>query len=251
MTITENSKIPIYKQNYNPLLGATIINEIQINEETKAFTSNSLYRIGKDIIAFYNTKTNAIQKIIEGYPFTKISKSWAFIAIRSKKYLIINCGIMSAKQKNGILLIDLDILNKSDNENDYEFIKFFETENEFFYESVCHLHNIDANSEVKNNLNITNSTSNIISNIEYVLIGGLDLEKREGVVKLFRIKIEEKIILEFLNDIILYDKDSQKSFLGSVDFVEQEDDGGIKFGFYNTIYTCEKPQLDAYIKDEK
>ena len=74
---------------------------------------------------------------------------------------------------------------------------------------------------------------------------------REGVVKLFRIKIEEKIILEFLNDIILYDKDSQKSFLGSVDFVEQEDDGGIKFGFYNTIYTCEKPQLDAYIKDEK
>ena len=84
-----------------------------------------------------------------------------------------------------------------------------------------------------------------------MLIGGLDLEKREEVVKLFRIKIEEKIILEFLNDIILYDKDSQKSFLGSVDFVVKEDDGGIKFGFYNTIYACEKPQLDAYIKDEK
>ena len=251
LTIAENSKIPIYKQNNNPLFGAKIINEIQINEETKAFTSNSLYKDGKDIIAFYNTKTNAIQKIIEGYSFTKISKSWDFIDIRSKKYLIIICGIIIAKQKNGILLIDLDILNKTDNENDDEFIKFFETENEFFYESVCHLHNIDANSEVKNNLNITNSTSNIISNIEYVLIGGLDLEKREGVVKLFRIKIEEKIILEFLNDIILYDKDSQKSFLGSVDFVEQEDDGGIKFGFYNTIYTCEKPQLDAYIKDEK
>ena len=251
LTIAENSKIPIYKQNNNPLFGTKIINEIQINEETKAFTSNSLYKDGKDIIAFYNTKTNAIQKIIEGYSFTKISKSWDFIDIRSKKYLIIICGIISAKQKNGILLIDLDILNKSDNENDDEFIKFFEAENEFFYESVCHLHNIEANSEIKNNLNITNSTSNIISNIEYALIGGLDLEKREGVVKLFRIKIEEKIILEFLNDIILYDKDSQKSFLGSVDFVEQEDDGGIKFGFYNTIYTCEKPQLDAYIKDEK
>ena len=85
------------------------------------------------------------------------------------------------------------------------------------------------------------------------------MEKREEVVKLFRIKIEEKIILEFLDDIILYDKDSQKSFLGSVDFVEQEDDGEIKFGFIDTIstidtnytiYVCEKPQLEYYIKDE-
>ena len=258
----EDSTISIDKQKYIPLIGATIINEIQINEEIIAFTSNSLYSHGKDIIVFYNTKTNAIQKIIEGYPFSKNSKSWDFIDIRSKRYLIIICGIISANQKNGILLIDLDILNNIDNENDEEFTKFFETEIGFFYESVSHLHNPEAKNEDKNNLNITNSNSNIISNEEYILVGGLDQEKSEGVVKLFRIKIEDKISLQFLDDIIIcdkYDKDCQKIFSGSVSFIKQEDDGEIKFRFIETfdtidniytIYECEKPQLEYYIKDE-
>ena len=257
----EDSTISIDKQKYIPLIGATIINEIQINEEIIAFTSNSLYSHGKDIIVFYNTKTNAIQKIIEGYPFSKNSKSWDFIDIRSKKYLIIICGIISANQKNGILLIDLDILNNIDNENDEEFTKFFETEIGFFYESVSHLHNPEAKNEDKNNLNITNSNSNIIYNEEYILVGGLDQEKSEGVVKLFRIKIEDKISLQFLDDIIIcdkYDKDCQKIFSGSVSFIKQEDDGEIKFRFIETfdtidniytIYVCEKPQLEYYIKD--
>ena len=223
------------------------INKFKINEKTTAFLSNSLYSKGEDIIIFYDTKENKVQKKIEGYPFNNNINSIDIFDNKRRSYLIITCGIISANQKYGILLIDLEIL---DNDNDdKEYIQFFETGKEFFAQSVCHI--IDSNSEERKKLNIyTEINSYIASNEEYVIVGGFDESKCCGIVKLSRISFEEKCCLEILDEIILYDNDYPKLFEDSVHYIKQEDNGEIKFGFNHTMYVCKRPNLDAYIKEE-
>ena len=236
----------INKSNYPNLPDINYINQKKISEKIMAFVSNSIYPNGKDIITFYNIMTNEVEKNIEGYSFKKELRSLDIIDIKRKKYLICTIGIISSKQKNGVILIDLEILENNIKKKDEEYIKFFKTD--FFVESVCHIINTNSNSERINNSNITNSNSILVCPIQFILLGGLDEEKREGTVKLFKLMIEDNLKLEFLQDIIM--SNPQYQFSGSVYYIKQEDNGEVQLGFKNIKYICKKPNLDYYLNNE-
>ena len=236
----------INKSNYPNLPDINYINQKKISEKIMAFVSNSIYPNGKDIITFYNIMTNEVEKNIEGYSFKKELRSLDIIDIKRKKYLICTIGIISSKQKNGVILIDLEILENNIKKKDEEYIKFFKTD--FFVESVCHIINTNSNSERINNSNITNSNSILVYPIQFILLGGLDEEKREGTVKLFKLMIEDNLKLEFLQDIIM--SNPQYQFSGSVYYINQEDNGEVQLGFKNIKYICKKPNLDYYLNNE-
>ena len=114
--------------------------------------------------------------------------------------------------------------------------------------SIFKTNNFDANcfcqinkEENKNNLS------------KYLFVGGLDAEKREGAVKLYRLDFSENNVnLEYLQD-IENDNISFEKFQGTINCIIQlkENDDDILISCMDgNLYLFSKPNIDFYLNEE-
>ena len=180
------------------ILNESVYGAIKINNNIIAFTSNGIMSNGIDKISFYNINRKSITKKIKGYSFN-ISKNNLAIIPREEnesnnKILLCACKKYSKEQKNGILLIKIQIYSNeiviSNN--------FYDTEN---FEVYCFCPILIIYTL---NNDILNLKKNEIIDTEYFLVGGFDLNKKKGLIKLYKVvynKNFDKTKIEFIQDI--------------------------------------------------
>ncbi len=112
-------------------------NGIQINKKIFAFISNNIYPTGHDNLMFYNMEKGKNIHTIKEYSFNPSINSLYLINIDEKnsyKYLLLcACKKYEYEQKNGILLVYMNL------KNEYEFYHIFYETNEFEVYCFCHI----------------------------------------------------------------------------------------------------------------
>ena len=217
----------------------------KINEYLYAFTSNSILPNGEDFLIIYNTRSKIIVKSIEKYSFIVSSNGLCLIDTninKNNKILLCACRKYNSGQKNGILLIELQLNN---NNNKYQ---------EFFYDTECFQVNCfcqicDVKNENAMGDDITKKENIKIKKTNFVLVGGYDEDRGEGVIKLYEIK-ENK--LKFLQDIEFEFDENFKGFDNSVSCITQSNiTGNILVTCWDgNVYLLNPPNIDFYLKNK-
>ena len=209
----------IYKKSY--------IGAIHINDNYSALTSNKVLSNGEDKMIIYSFKAKTFIEIKE-YSFILSKNNLSLIPIPDKynetkndKLLLCACKKYLKSQKNGILLLKLNI--SDNNINIYK--TFYNTGN---FEVYCFCNISNFNSSI--NIILGNEKINEKINPEYIFVGGYDNYKKKGLIKLYEIIYNEniqKIKLEYIQDIQIdkiikkeYSKEF-KGYKGPIYFIEQ------------------------------
>ena len=85
----------------------------------------------------------------------------------------------------------------------------------------------------------------------YFFAGGFDKDKRQGLIKLYRITCGKEIDIEFLDD-IYFDDDESKGFEGTINCIIQSpnDEKILVTCWDKKIYSFSKPNIDYYLDEE-
>ena len=197
------------------ICGDNCIRSFQIHQNLIAITSNSILSQGKDVIKFYNPKTESIIKELQGFSFINSPNGITLMNNdENKNILLCACKQYNPGQKNGILLIDVDNIEKEEIK-----YKFYDTNNFEVY-SFCSLN-------LKDNENITIPTI-------YFLVGGYNKETKKGEIKLYKRKNNLEIV--FVTNIKI-ENDEFKGFNGAISCIIQSKDDN------NILMTC----TDGYV----
>ena len=226
---------------------------IKLNENIVALTSNSILPQGKDKLIFYNVKTGKLTEFGENYSFLVSEHNMVLIpryeAKLENKILLCICKKYSEGQKNGILLVNPK-LGKN-----VEIKKPFYDLNNFEISCICPILNIKNKNE---NYDLDKIEENYKQNIEiqdtdFFFVCGYDIEKMEGVIKLFKIIFKEKFEdtkIKFLQNIEIRNTGNFQGFKEQIKCMIQSKITG------NFLVTCAdgniilltKPNLELYIK---
>ena len=219
---------------------------IKINDKIAALTSNSIIINGEDKLLLYNIKSKQIFEVIKGYSFIVSNNGLTVIhreELEEKKILLCSCKKYKNGQKNGILLVNIKLDDCKIIENE-----FYETDN---FEVYCSCQILDFEN---NNINSNkyNNKKLIIEDKEYFfLVGGFDLDKRVGIIKLFKliynIKNITKTKIEFIQDIEF--GDNFENFDRPISCINQsKSTGNISATCYNgKIYLFTQPNLKYFL----
>ena len=156
---------------------------------------------GKDKVIFYNYFKRKVDKYVENYSFTLSQNTLALMPKKSgvnieqdknlNKILICACKKYENGQKNGILLLNLDL---SDGLGEiYE--TFLETQNFEVY-CLCPLFNLVGNE-------ILNCENNELIETNQFLVGGFNSDTNQGMIKLYEVNYNnnhEKPEIKFIKD---------------------------------------------------
>ena len=197
ITPSEDIRIPNINESY--------WTGIKINSELIALTSNKHLTNGEDAIIFYNYYGKRIVKTIENYSFTLSQNNLALMPKegikpskkieKSNKILLCACRKYEADQKNGILLLKLEMNDnfKILSQNFYETGKF----EVYCFCPISLFYNI-------NDISILNKENNQMIETEYFLVGGFYPETKQGLIKLYKViynrEIFEKTEIEYFSD---------------------------------------------------
>ncbi len=234
-----NNTIPTLTKIYNKLY----IGGIKINKNLVALTSNSISSNGEDKLLLYNLETKEINILLEGYSFILSQNNLSLINIpdSSKKdyecneIILCACKKYKKKQNNGILFAILN-LNNITNNNIYN--KFYNTNN-FEVFCFCQIANININ------INKEESPKAEISYTKYILVGGFDSDKKEGLIKLYELNFKKNINdceIKFIQDILIKKKDNLKKIKAPITSITQSGSSG------NILLTC--VDGNAYLFDQ-
>ena len=191
---------------------------IRINNILCAFTSNSVDLNGEDNLIIYSILKNKILYEAKNYSFT-LSPNNLFLISKeidegnknkesNYKLLLSACKKYKKNQKNGILLIKIDVKNEN-------FSKIFYNTGNYEVFCFCHILNIKETGYIfKNEVEIHNTN--------YILVGGFDVEKGKGILKLYKILYDDsnflKTKIEYIQDIDyiqkIQSKNNKESFQG-------------------------------------
>ena len=202
------------------------------NDDFLALSSNKILPNGEDIITFYDIKNKNIIKKCPNYSFAININNLAVIELNeNKKVLLCVCKKYKDDQQNGILLINIDII-----ENEKMNEKFFNTE-EFEVNCFCPLKQIKSGKNYKNN---------------FFLAGGFDVIKNRGIIKLYKILFENEIEIgiEFLQD-FFFENVNNEGFRGTINCIVQHKQNGkiLVCCLDNKIYIYSKPNIDFYLNE--
>ena len=209
---------------------------IKINDNFIALTSNSVLPNGEDILVIYDTNNKIIIKEINN-SFVNGVNGLYFLEIENekKKLLLCACKKYLSYQKNGILIIDIEI---KEIENEKLSYKFFDT-NDFEVNCFCQINKKENKKFIKTN---------------YFFVCGFQNDKRKGMIKLYKIVIEDKnnFNIEFMQDIVIDYTEDFEGFNGTINCIIQSQRNG-KFlvsCLDGKICSFSEPNLDFYLKED-
>jgi len=211
---------------------------IKISDDYLVLTSNSILQNGKDLLCIYDIKK---EKLIPGlyYSFTIGVNGLILMDILQKnnniKQLILcACKKYTESQKNGIAIIDANIGEKN------RLINTFNETKDFEVSCFCPLRIKKDNKMIPTN---------------YFLAGGLEEEKKRGVIKLYVVHYYEengdKIKLEFLQDVEIETNDEFQGFNGNITCMMQSHRNGKIFisSSDGKLDLFSEPNLDYYLEE--
>jgi len=243
-----NKKFDLYKKAYR--------GGIKINIDNVAITSNRILSNGENRLKIYNSPSKMfLEEKIEAknYSFILSENNCAIIKIpKQEKNILLLCACKKyiKDDKNGILLLQLH-LEKDNNNKIFE--KFYDTKN---FEVYCFC----PISEIKNKYVLDKNDEPQINETEYFFVGGFDLDKKEGLIKLYKVIYDdeiEKIEIEYILDIIIEKKNGKedskcfKGFKGPISCIIQSSSlGEILVTCYDgNIYLFTEPNFDFLNQD--
>ena len=234
----------------------TYLGTYKISDNIIALSSNVLLPGGEDCSIFYNTNTKKTTNGMEGYS-PVISTSGLSLIIRES--IIVNAKKNNKKEKNKILLCacksylktqdnGILIINANLGENQKMEVPFYKTDN-FEVNCFCPISIITNKNKDYNNIDDEYKKNIQIEDTDFFFVGGYDLEKREGIIKLYKIIFGEKTIntkIEFLQDI---ETDSIDSPINCI--IQSKISGNILVTSYNgNIYLFTKPNINFYLNEK-
>ena len=218
---------------------------IKITDNIIAITSNRILPNGENKLVFFSSKSRKLLKEfeIEKFSFTLSDINCSIMNIpkhENSKLLLVACKKYFKDDKNGILLVILKF-----NENiEKKYQKFYETKN---FEVYCFC-------PILNIVNKTVFDADQKIETEYFFIGGFDLDKNQGLIKLYKVIYNdeiEKIEIKFIQDIIIEkkkgEKDSEvfKGFKGPINCIIQSPNGKILVTCYDgNVYLFSEPNIE-------
>lgn len=226
------------------ILEESITGGIKINGKTAAFISNNIIHNGENKLIIYDIESMKIVKKIEGYSFVLSSNGLCLMPREeiesNNKILLCACKNYSNEQKNGILLVNLTFGN----------IYFYETYNYEVY-CFCPIFNfINNKNSIEGDMTIKEKIE--IIDTDYFLVGGFDEEKREGIIKLFKISKnnggkDAKII--FVQDIIIDNNNDFKEFPRNISCITQSKiTGNILVSCWDgNVFLFTPPNIDYFL----
>ena len=203
---------------------------IKINENIIALTSNSILPEGEDIIVFYDMNNKKILKSYKNYSFISGVNGLIIMDLEkeNKKVLLCACKKYTKKQTNGILLIDTEIEASKELNTKYLELDSFE---------------INCLCQISINKKNTN----------YFFIGGLDTDKRKGMIKLCKlIYINNKFNIEILEDVLICNDGEFQGFNSSINnIIQSKNNGKILVGCGDgKVYSFSEPNINYYLEED-
>ena len=241
------NKLEKYRIKETPFIGC-----IKINDKYIALTSNSILQNGEDLLYIYDTKIKRCIKNID-YSFVVGVNGLNLMDIleevdendkndnkdqKENTLLLCACKKYNDSQKNGIIIIDTNSIGEK---NKLYYI-IYET-GDFEVSCFCPL-----KIKKDNNMQITN----------YFLAGGLDGERKQGIIKLYKVQYNEKektdkIKIEFLQDIEIETKDKFEGFNSNIEcMIQRQSDGKIFISSSDgNLSLFSEPNLDYYLEESQ
>ena len=232
---------------------------ILIDEKIIAFTSNSIIPKGQNKIVFYNWEKNKIFHEIYGFSFSMSGNGLCTInSINNNfdknnkndknKIVLCACRKYDKGTKNGILLICTDLKHE-------EFYHYFYDTKNFEVFCFCQISIVNNENPIYDDISYKKNIK--IINTKYFLVGGFDENRKEGVIKLYRIDYNSTMIkntkIEFLQNIKIEEKNGFEGFKGAISCIKQSNIIG------NIIITCwdgnvhllKPPNIDYFLSCDK
>ena len=240
--ITSDIFSRITKSRDKILYEKSVTSAIKIDENYMALKFCSFNDINSNKIKFVNTfQLYTLQMEIKGYSFLfsfyGLSVMRSPITPNENKVLLCACKKYYQGQKNGILLINTNNLEKQKN----IYTHFYDTE-DFEVYCFCPILIIIPGEMAKGEYKY--------SDTNYFLVGGFDIEKCEGCIKLFKVIYDEEMYqnkIEFIQDI-----DDFKGFKSPISCIIQEklnvEKKFLVSCFDGNIYLFKGPNIDYYLK---
>jgi len=229
---------------------------IKINNNIIALASNSLLPQGENELIFYNIKSKKVSNKIDGFSFTINSNCLALMPREetkaNNKILLCACKKYKKNEKNGILLVNPQLQNNKRVNNEFYDTGYFEVY------CFCPILLIENKNKNLDNIDEKYRKNIKIEDSEYFLVGGFDIEKREGLIKLYKVIYSKEVFetrIKFIQDINIDITDKQKFeyFDGPINCIFQSKiTGNILVSCYNgKLYLLTSPNIDYYINKDK
>ena len=218
---------------------------IRINDKNVAITSNSVIPDGENKLLFYNTGKKKNSEIND-HSFIASLSGLALMPteeIQSKyKILLCACKRYTNGEKNGILLVNPQLGDNKDVEN-----PFYATDNFEVY-CFCPILLVENKNILKKDIKKTGT--------DYFFVGGFDLDKREGKIKLFKIIYGAKAWetkIESIQDIEFEFNTNFEDFDGPIsNIIQSKETGNILVTCYNgNVYLFTPPNIEYYLEEDK
>jgi len=241
------NKLKNYRIKEMPFIGC-----IKINDNYIALTSNSILPNGEDTLYIYDTNIKRFIKNIyhsfvlgvNGLNLMNIleepdekDKS-DNINQKENTILLCACKKYTDSQKNGIIIIDTNSIGEKK-----KLHYIFHYTDDFEVSCFCPL-----KIKINNKMKITN----------YFLAGGLDEEKKQGMIKLYKVQYNEKekndkINIEFLQDIVIERNEKFTGFNSNIECMMQcQSDGKIYISSSDgNLNLFSEPILDYYLEENQ
>ena len=190
---------------------------------------------GEDIIIFYNMSNKNIISDCQNYSFINGVNGLSIMDLEkeNKKVLLCACKKYTKNQKNGILLI-----NAKTEEYQQLNTNFLDTDS-FEVNCFCQISIKENNETIKTN---------------YFLVGGLDTQKRQGIIKLCKItNNNNKFNIEFVEDIFISYIKGFEGFQQTIScIVQSTKNGKILVGCCDgKVYSFSQPNINMYLEEDK
>jgi hypothetical protein len=245
----------------NKIDDKTYLGSYRISDNIIALSSNSLLPGGDNSTIFYNTNTKKTTNGMEGYSPIISSSGLSLI---ERESLIVNAKKNKKKEKNRILLCacksylkeqnnGILIINANLGENLKIEEPFYDT-GKFEVNCFCPISIITNKNKDYNNIDDEYKKNIQIEDTDFFFVGGFDLEKREGIIKLYKVNFGERTVNNFgekiINTKIEYLQDIETESIDSpINCILQSKISGniLVTSYSGNIYLFTRPNLDYYM----
>ena len=245
----------IVRTNDNDIFKGRARNGVWLDENIIGFwTLVDLFNKTKEtneIIAYNMNNSKALKKVpvSRNYIINLCQNSLALMEVADcddgnfidKKVLLFACKKYVKGQKNGILIVNYNF------DNDKEFLKVDFERTNFEVYCFCQLSKYKFDDKI-----LLDEKTGKIGKTNYFLVGGFDLRKGKGVIKLYKLICEDKknngiIKIEYIDEASI-NEEKNLYFNGAVSCITQlEKTGNILVGCWDgNVYVFNPPNIQIY-----